>query len=456
MNGERVELRIDAIAAGGDGVGREADGRVVFVPLTAPGERVRAEVVTAKKTWARARLLELLERAPDRRDAPCPVFGICGGCRLQHLPESRQATAKRAIVAAALRRIGGIDADVPEPIRVGEPFGYRNRVTLTVRRGDEAGREPVRAGFFGLHEPDRVVDCPNCLLAEEPVRKAWAALAPFDVLPAGKELRVTIRASAEGGIALLVEGGESAGDRDAVVERLPNLESYWWIDEDGVRCQLAGRTAFVDEWRGLRFDLDPGVFLQVNRRAAEAMDDWLDGRVREAAGRRIDGIGRMSEESLRGLRVADLYAGVGVRAIRWARAGATVVTCEVDGAACAASQAAARKAGARIEVHRGRVEDNVELLRTDLVVVNPPRAGLAGPVRAALAAGPARHVAYVSCDPATLARDLSALSGAYRVAEIQPFDVFPQTAHVETIAWLRRLDAVARPDPADAAEDEAA
>jgi len=456
MSGKRIELRIDAIAAGGDGVGREADGRVVFVPLTAPGERVRAEVVTAKKSWARARLLEVLEPSPERRDAPCPVFGLCGGCRLQHLPETRQATAKRAIVAAALRRIGGIDVEVPEPIQIGEPFGYRNRVTLTVRRGDEAGREPVRAGFFGLHEPDRVVDCPNCLLAEEPVRQAWSALAPFDALPCGEEIRVTIRASAAGRIALLVEGGDSAGDRDAVVERLPDLESYWWIDDEGVRCQLAGRTAFADDWRGLRFDLDPGVFLQVNRQAAVAMDDWLDERVHEAAGRRIDGIGRMSAESLRGLRVADMYAGVGVRAIRWARAGATVASCEIDAAACAASRAAARKAGAQIKVHEGRVEDHADLLAADLVVVNPPRAGLTERVREVLATGPAAQVAYVSCDPATLARDLSALSVAYDVAQVQPFDVFPQTAHVEMIAWLEGREAAALPDPAELGDEETA
>lgn len=455
MSGERVELRIDAIAAGGDGVGRDANGRVVFVPLTAPGERVRAEVVTAKKSWARARLVELLDPADIRRPAPCPVFGVCGGCRLQHLPEARQATAKRAIVAAALRRIGGIDVDVPEPIRAGEPFGYRNRVTLTVRRSGNGADGDAVAGFFGLHEPDEVVDCPACLLAEEPVREAWDALAPFDVLPGGAEIRVTIRASSDGQIALLVEGGDEAGDRDAVVERLPNLESYWWIDGAGVRIQLAGRAAFIEEWRGVRFDLDPAVFLQVNREVAAAMDDWLDERLHASAGRRIDGIGRLSAESLRGVRVADMYAGVGSRAIRWARAGASVATCEVDEAACAASTAAARKAGARIEVHAGRVEENADLLEADVVVVNPPRAGLGEAVRKALAGGPAGHVAYVSCDPATLARDLAAVSSAYEVVEVQPFDVFPQTAHVETIAWLQRREAIARPDP-EAVEEEAA
>lgn len=449
-NPEIVELTIDAIAAGGDGVGRDTDGRAVFVPLTAPGDWVRAEVVTAKQRWARARMVELLEPAADRRDAPCPVFGECGGCRLQHLPWSRQAAAKRTVVRAALRRIGGLDVDVADTIRAGEPLSYRNRVTLTVRPGrlELDGDVPVRAGFHGLHSPGQVIDCPNCLLAEPAVQAAWEALAPWDCLPEAvgeqAELRVTIRASASGNVALLVEGGSAAGNRDELCDRLPQLESYLWIDDEGIRCQLAGRATFAEEWQGIRFQLDPTVFLQVNRAAAAAMDDWLDARIeaefdlatrQESRREDMESLGR---DLMGGLRVADLYAGVGARAIRWARNGADVATCEVDPLACDASRAAARRQAGSIDIRQGQVEDHVELTSTDLVIVNPPRAGLSERVRGALAAGPARAVAYVSCDPATLARDLKPMTGAYEVAAVQPFDAFPQTAHVETIVWLRR------------------
>lgn len=423
-----VELRIDAIAAGGDGVGRDAGGRVVFVPLTAPEDLVRAEIVTAKPRWARARLRELLEPAADRRPAPCPVFGECGGCRLQHLPEDSQAAAKRQVVAAALLRIGGLEVEVPPLIRAGEPLGYRNRVTLTVREG--------RSGFHALHAPDEVVDCPNCLLAEAPVRTAWDALTPFALLPQPGELRVTIRASAAGQVALLVEGGRTEGDPRAVVERLHDLESYWWVDDAGDRHLLAGRETFAERWQGIRFELDPGVFLQVNREVAAAMDAWLDRRIEQSIG------------PLEDRRVSDLYAGVGARPIRWAQAGAAVSTCESDAAACAATREAARRAGVGLEVIEGRVEDHPGLLTADLVVVNPPRAGLGTPVRDALAAGQARFVAYVSCDPATLARDLAHVAGAYDVVAVQPFDAFPQTAHVETIAWLERCQASEMADPA--------
>ena len=443
--GDVVELRIDAIAAGGDGVGRDDDGRVTFVPLTAPGDCVRAEITTAKARWARGRLLELLTAAPDRREPPCPVFGACGGCRLQHLPPERQATAKRAVVAAALRRIGGLEIEVPELLCPGRPLAYRNRVTLTIRGG--------RSGFHSLHAPDEIVDCPNCLLAEPAVQAAWEALAPWTALPGGGELRVTIRASAAGRIALLVEGGDTPGDREAVADRLPNLESYLWVDEAGAPLLLAGRAWFAEVWQDIRFDLDPRVFLQVNRVVAAAMDDWLTRRLMRPGGPRGSG-GRLGRD---GLRVADLYAGVGARPIRWALDGADVAMCEADAAACEAARVAAGNLGARLAVHEGRVEDHLELVDADVVVVNPPRAGLGRPVRDALAAGTAGSIAYVSCDPATLARDLELLAGAtgaYRLVAVQPFDAFPQTAHVETIVWLERKDAVERPVP-DAASEAA-
>lgn len=447
--GKRViEFDIDSIAAGGDGVGRDDSGLVVFVPLTAPGDRVRAEIIQAKARWARGRLQALLVAAPERRPAPCPVFGQCGGCRLQHLPEAVQAGAKRDVVAAALARIGGFDVEVPPLVSAGEPFGYRNRVTLTVQSGG------VVAGFHALHAPAEIVDAPNCLLAEAPIQAAWEALAPWwhelPRGPQGVEVRVTIRASTTGAIALLVEGGSRPGDPEAVARRLPSLASFLWIDEQGERRLLAGEATFTDEWQGTRFDLDPTVFLQVNRAVSGAMDAWIDDRL---ALLRLDGTGA----SPRSPRVADLYAGVAARAIRWARAGLDVATCEIVPEACEATRRALAAVGAdaadttdasdatdadvTLDIREGAVEEHADLFDRDLVIVNPPRAGLSPEVREALIAGSARAVAYVSCDPATLARDLEAVASAYRLEAVQPFDAFPQTAHVETVAWLVRRDA---------------
>jgi 23S rRNA (uracil1939-C5)-methyltransferase len=424
-----IELEIDSIAAGGDGVGRDESGRVVFVPLTAPGDRVRAEIVRAKARWARGRLQTLLVAAPERRAAPCPVFGQCGGCRLQHLPEAVQAGGKREVVVAALARIGGLDIEVPPLVSAGEPFGYRNRVTLTVRSGG------VVAGFHSLYAPAEIVDAPNCLLAEAPIQAAWEALAPWHELPRGPqgvEVRVTIRASATGTLALLVEGGSRPGEPEAVARRLPTLASFLWIDEAGERQLLAGEPTFADEWQGTRFELDPTVFLQVNRAVSGAMDAWIDERLaRLAAG---------DAGEARRPRVADLYAGVAARAIRWAGEGFDVATCEVVPEAADATRRAIADTGITLDVREGTVEAHSDLFERDLVVVNPPRAGLSPEVRAALVEGSARAVAYVSGDPATLARDLEAVSAAYRLEAVQPFDAFPQTAHVETVAWLVRRD----------------
>ena len=184
---------------------------------------------------------------------------------------------------------------------------------------------------------------------------------------------------------------------------------------------VGARATFRETGQGLEFELPPEVFLQCNREVSAAMDTWLDDRVGSPNGRCI----------------VDLYAGVGARAIRWAAEGGEVTACEVDGAACDACNAAALRAGVRLRVVCGRAEDQLSLLeRAEVAVVNPPRTGLAAQVREALVAARVPGLAYVSCDPATLARDLKVLERAYEVREVQPFDAFPQTAHIETIVWM--------------------
>ena len=408
-----VDLEIDGIAAGGDGVGRDREGRVVFVPLTAPGDRIRATILTSKPRWARGIVSELLTESAHRRQAPCPVFGVCGGCRLQHLPADRQLEAKRRIVQDALGRIGGIGSEVADPIRAGSEFEYRNRITLT-GRGSELG-------YRGLHDPRTVIPISDCLLAEPPIRAAVDALSTGLGLPTGGALRVTIRANARDGTALLVEGGVEPGSPSDVADGVPGLESYWWRDATGGMQLLAGRPTFPETWQGLEFELPPEVFLQCNREVSAAMDVWLDDRIGSATGSCM----------------VDLYAGVGARAIRWAIGGGKVTACEVDAAACDTCNETALQAGARLRVECGRAEDRPSLLEgAEVVVVNPPRTGLAVQVREALVAARVRGLAYVSCDPATLARDLKGLQGAYEVLEVQPFDAFPQTAHIETIVWM--------------------
>ncbi len=419
-------LRVASVAAGGDGVAREPSGRVVFLPRTAPGDRVAVRIVEERGSWARGRAVALRAPGPERAPAPCPHYRRgCGGCQLQHLSPDGQAAAKRRIVADALERIGRLAVEVPAPIAAGPPFGYRNRITLTLERSAEG----ARAGYRRYDDPSALLDVDDCPLAEPPVRRAWAALRGgwgegARALPGGDRLRVRLRASAEGEVALDVRGGaaDRPGDPERVAGAIDRLAAYHWTPDGAPRRRLAGAPVLRERWAGLALRLRPAAFLQVNRAVSEAMDRHLDARAGALAGR----------------RVLDLYAGVGTRAIRWALRGVEVHAVEVEEDAVETGREAAERHGAPVRFHAARVEDFLRRAPpADLVVVNPPRAGLSRPAARRLAAVRAGALAYVSCDPATLARDLRRLAAGWRVAGVQPFDPFPQTAHVETIAWLR-------------------
>lgn len=423
---ERV-LTVESIAVGGDGVAREEGGRVVFVPRSAPGDRVVARLTEEHERWARARPVRLLEAGSGRREPPCPLYEACGGCQLQHLERAAELEAKREAVRDALERIGGVSPEVLPVRDPGPPLGYRNRITLTLRRREGA----VRAGYRRWDDPDRLVDVGTCPLAEEPVNRAWAALRAgwgedAGRLPAGRELRLTVRASAAGETSLLVEGGrDPRGDPEALAEAVPGLAGFFWRPTGGRRRLLAGRPLWRETWGGVELELGPETFVQVNRVVAAAMEEHLDRLVAERMG------------GPRGLRALDLYAGVGLRALRWAAAGARTAACERDGEAVEAGRRAAADRGLDVAFHAADVEERLDgLLPADLAVVNPPRAGLSREVAERLADARVGAVAYVSCDPATLARDVKRLGPGWRIVSVQPFDAFPQTAHVETVTWM--------------------
>lgn len=428
VGSDGLELTVDSIAVGGDGVARDADGRVVFLPRTAPGDRVLARVAESHPRWARARVLEILGEGSGRRTAPCPLYDACGGCQLQHLDRTTQEAAKRTAVRDALERIGGLDVDV-EPIRApGPELGYRNRVSLTLRR---RGQGAVRAGYHRFDDPAGLVDVDRCPLAEEPVNDAWSALREAwgpgaDRLPPGEELRLTLRATAGGSVGLLVEGGgppEGGEARRAgqILEAVDPLASLHWRTRRGELRRLAGAKRLEESWEGVVLRLHPEAFLQVNRSVAASMEAHLDDLVGDVEGRRM----------------LDLYAGVGLRALRWSRRGADAVACEVHPGAVETGRRAAREQGLEVEFVESRVEDLPGgLPPADVAVVNPPRQGLSREAAGRMRAAELGALAYVSCDPATLARDLARLAERWRVDSVQPFDAFPQTAHVETIVWL--------------------
>jgi 23S rRNA (uracil1939-C5)-methyltransferase len=417
----RETVEITSIAAGGEGVGRLTDGRVVFVHRTAPGELVTTALTAERPRWVRGRLVAVLRPSPARRDAPCPHYRECGGCTLEHLAYPAQLRAKSRIVADAMTRIAGLARDAPEVVPSPREYFYRNRVSFTLRR---AGRGQLQAGFHALHEPDRIVPVDGrCRLPEVPIGEVWdrlrAGWGPDAVrLPAGERLRLTLRATSARAVSLLVEGGDSPGEPQELLEGVPGLAAIWWKPGSAAARHLAGAPGLPETWGDETFVIGGGAFLQVNRSAAELLERF----VLEIA------------RPLHGLRVVDAYCGVGMHARRFSRAGARVVGIELDADAVAT---AAASAGDKDTFLHGRVEDLLpEVLPADLVVLNPPRAGLDPRAVDALLRMPPPRIIYVSCDPATLARDLKRLGERFEVAELRGFDLFPQTAHVETVVSL--------------------
>ncbi|MCI0435989.1 MAG: class I SAM-dependent RNA methyltransferase [Gemmatimonadetes bacterium] len=417
-----ITTTIESVAAGGAGVGRLPDGRTVFVHRTAPGEKVEIRVTQEKRRWARGSLLAVREASPDRRAAPCPFYARCGGCTLEHIEYDAQLRVKSRIAADALRRIGGLELEAPEVTPSPREFRYRNRVSFTLLR---LGAGRVVAGFHELERPGHVLDITGaCLLPEPLVAHAWNELRAnwgtgASRLPAGPRLRITVRAAAERAVVLIEGGTEGQGQPHELLARLTIVASLWHRPTpNGAAALLAGHETTRDSWAGEEIELTGSVFLQVNREAAVLLEDYVLAR----AG------------NVDGLRVIDAYCGVGLHARRLARAGAHAVGIERDPEAM---REARRSSEGGVEYLEGDVELCLPAVRpADLVVLNPPRSGLEPGVCKILVEQPPPRMIYVSCDPATLARDLGRLNAAFRVDSVRCFDLFPQTAHVETVVGL--------------------
>jgi 23S rRNA (uracil1939-C5)-methyltransferase len=424
VTGGLTRVRIVSLAAGGDGVGRLPDGRAVFVPRTAPGDLVEPGPLHEHRNWARAESATMLEPGPDRVAPRCLHYDgdRCGGCQWQHVSAPAQLRARAAIVGEALRRLGGRDTPDPEVEPAPADWGYRHKLTL---HADAAGR----IGLHPLNRPAESFDLRRCEIAHEDLNRLWRAVdAKREFLPR-RLRRLVMRRTRDGALHLVAEVDEREAPwpaAEALREQLlgAGVEAALWVAPGrgwrvggrGRRGGGASRPATRDSRLVAgKGGADPGAFEQV----APGMGD----RIRRFA---VESLGELG-----GRHAWDLYAGIGETSALLAAGGATVESVE-------AVPAVRRLGGPAARWHDGRVEDLVGLLATpDVVVTNPPRAGMdAGAVAGLAAAGPAR-IAYVSCDPATLARDLRRLAG-YRLAVVRAFDLFPQTAHVETVAVLER------------------
>jgi len=379
------------------------------------------EVVRSKQRWAIGVAREILEEGEGRRPAPCPRYQECHGCSLQHLEYTHQLRWKGRIVGDALRRIGGLGAMDPGVLASPRELGYRNKATMTLRRL-KGGR--VVAGFHQLSDRRRILDLgPECLLLApglaglwRDLRGAWGPGARL--LPQGPELKLTLRIGVEQG-ALLIRGGRGDGSPEELLEAVPGLGSIWREQRGGTGRHVGGDRSVEVSWMGEALEVEGSAFLQVNPEAGEL----LHRHVLEEAG------------DVGGQRVVDAYCGTGVLGRRFARGGARVVGIEADPLGVTE---ALREPVEGFEAVLGRVEDVLAgLLPADLVVLNPPRAGLHVRVPEMLVSGFAGRILYISCDPGTLARDLARLGNGFEVQGTRCFDLFPQTGHVETVVSLR-------------------
>lgn len=399
-----VEVGFHAMAFGGDAVGRLKDGSTIFVPFALPGERARLQVLEQRKGYSRGKVVELLEPSPRRTRPRCPHFGDCGGCHYQHLSYPDQLVLKQQILVDQFQRIAGI-ADPPLETIVPSPSEWNYRNTIQFHQ-DGAGKLGYHAA--GSH---RVVPIRECHLPESALDAVWPKIT-MDVLPGLEEVQLRSGWN-EQVMMVLVTGGE-----------LPEVEielpiSVAALSPAGTLI-LAGDDYLLMQVNDTEFRLSPGSFFQVNTAQAGAMvDDLLDQL-------------ELSERST----VMDVYCGVGLFSRFLAPRVGRLIGIELSPSACE-DYAVNLDDFDNVELFMGSAGEVLSSLdiHADSVILDPPRAGVEKRAMQALLRILPREILYVSCDPATLARDAKLLAGAgYRLDRVQPFDLFPQTAHIESIS----------------------
>jgi 23S rRNA (uracil1939-C5)-methyltransferase len=445
---QELELRIESLAYGGNGVAR-LNGFVVFVRRGLPGDTVRARVTKVKRNHAEALTTEVVSPGPNRVDAPCAHYPACGGCRFQDLAYEAQVAAKHDQVRDALQRIGGLAEPPLEPIVPAEEiFHYRNKLEYSFTQTPSG----PALGFHKAGRWDEVLEIEKCWLTTDlgnAIRNAvrdWARaehLQAYDQEHQTGYLRhLVVREARNTGqvLVMLVTARGERFEREELVDtlrRFPEVRSIHWAVNDSpaevtnLPSELLwGEEAIEEELLGLRFRIRPNAFLQTNTRMAERLYELA----REAAALTRDET------------VYDLYCGTGTIALTLARDALTVWGVEVseESVACAIENAELNGI-ANAAFYAGEVGDSLEELAEragppDVVVVDPPRAGLSGKAVRRIGRLEPKRLVYVSCNPTTLAGNVKefARDWGLELRRVTPVDMFPHTPHVEAVALLTR------------------
>jgi len=399
------EVTLTALTYGGDAMGRLADNRAVFVPFGLPGERVRVRLMEEKKNFARGEIVEILETSPDRIDAKCKHFGECGGCHYQNLPYEKQLQAKKDILVDQLKRIGKIE-DPPVKLMVGcpNPWDYRNHVQFSLDDDGNLG--------FQMSNSNKTIPITECHLPEASINDFWHQL---EFEPGTNIERVSVRAGNNDDLMLMLES-ESPEPPELEIEA--GISVVHVYEEHTV--VIAGNDHVVIRVLGRDFKVSAASFFQVNTVMAGKMIEYILARL------------PVSISTV----LLDVYCGVGLFSAFLAPKCKAVIGIESSESSCEDFTVNLDEFD-NVELYDGVVEDVIPYLeaKSDIVLVDPPRAGLDKVVVDGILKLKPSFIAYVSCDPSTLARDAARLiKGGYRLKEVTPFDLFPQTYHIESIS----------------------
>lgn len=411
MNSSKsLEVNLTGMAYGGDAFGRLPDGRAVFVPFGLPGERVRVRLVDEKPRYARAELLEVLETSSERISPRCVHFTTCGGCHYQHMPYEAQLESKRRILRDQLERIGKFVAPPVEPtVSSPRPWNYRNHVQFHLTTHGELG--------YHLANSKTVFPVRECHLPEPAINTTWPQLE-FEPIQ-GLE-RIGLRLGQEDDLQLILESQDLQAP-ELSVEELPL--SVVHLSPAGPLV-LAGSDHIFIKVLDRSFVVSAGSFFQVNSLMAEAMVEHL-----------LENL-PLSDQAI----ILDVYCGVGLFSAFLAGRSARVIGVESSPQACEDFSVNLDEFD-NVELYEAPAEDALPAIqaRPDILIVDPPRSGIDRRALDGILGMKVPFLAYVSCDPATLARDGHRLAqGGYRLKHITPFDLFPQTYHIESISFWER------------------
>ena len=404
-----VELSLSGLAYGGEAFGRDHDGRMIFVPFALPDELVRIEIVEEHKRWARAHLLEVLEPSSSRTEPRCSHFLECGGCHYQHIPYDLQLEFKKEILRDQFKRIGGFeDANIDPMIPSPDPWNYRNRVRFSLTEDGALG--------FVDHRGSQVFKISECHLPDPEILDSMATIElPTTSTMSAVEVRTGIY-----GERMLIFHGEDDPNIELEVEQ---PDSIVWLGKTRT-IVLAGENYILMKVHDRYFRVSSKAFFQVNTSQIDRLVDLV-----------IQRLNPKPDEV-----IFDLYAGVGLFSAFIAERGARLIAVEEAPSSCLDFEHNLNEFE-DVVLYEAAVEGALRAIheKPDAVVLDPPRSGLSRDALDAVVELKPERIIYVSCDPATLARDGQRLHRAnYNLDTVTPIDLFPQTYHIESVSrWSR-------------------